>query len=38
MVHISVELLPHLTVLVLVICKSGIMLIKAIIVMTFFDR
>ena len=38
MVHISVELLPHLTVLILSICKSGIVLIETIIVMSFSVR
>ena len=37
MVHIAVELLPHVTVLVLIICLSRITLIVAIIVMTFID-
>ena len=36
--HISVKLLPHVTVLVLIISKSRITLIVAIIVMTFFAR
>jgi hypothetical protein len=34
-VNISIELLPHLTVLILIICKSWIILIETIIVMGF---
>lgn len=35
MVHISVELLPHLTVLILIISKPRVILIETIIVMSF---